>query len=120
MVLTALETSLPLLMAGHRSRSPCRHCDALRSRFGRVGGNLVEDCQAVSNSGSPWPAAGPPEVLLADEPTSARPATADRPDLAAGDAATGNVVVMATHDPEAAAVADRVIRLDEGLLSVER
>ena len=35
-------------------------------------------------------------------------------------AAAGNVVVMATHDPEAAAVADRVVRLDEGLLSVER
>jgi len=60
--------------------------------------------------------------LLADEPTS----ELDHGNreivltLLRAYAAAGNVVVMATHDPEAAAVADRVVRLDEGLLSVER
>ena len=60
--------------------------------------------------------------MLADEPTS----ELDHGNreivltLLRAYAAAGNVVVMATHDPEAAAVADRVVRLDEGLLSVER
>ncbi|MEU4455216.1 ATP-binding cassette domain-containing protein [Nocardioides sp. NPDC023903] len=63
-----------------------------------------------------------PRVLLADESTS---------DLDAGnrermiealraEAAGGAVVVLATHDPEAAAVADAELALDEGVASWPR
>jgi putative ABC transport system ATP-binding protein len=61
-------------------------------------------------------------VLLADEPTSELDhANRGRVlDLLRLQARRGAVVVMATHDPEAAAVADREVRLDEGRLTVVR
>jgi putative ABC transport system ATP-binding protein len=61
-------------------------------------------------------------VLLADEPTSELDHTNRGRvlDLLRAEAHRGGVVVMATHDPEAAAVADREVRLDEGRLTVVR
>ncbi len=58
-------------------------------------------------------------VLLADEPTSELD-HANRArvlELLRARAAVGDVVVMATHDPEAAAVCDGEVRLDEGRLT---
>jgi putative ABC transport system ATP-binding protein len=61
-----------------------------------------------------------PPLLLADEPTSEldhanreRVLTLLRERVSAG-----RTVVMATHDPEAAAVADEVLHLDEGVATV--
>jgi putative ABC transport system ATP-binding protein len=58
-------------------------------------------------------------VLLADEPTSELDhANRGRVlDLLRGQANRGAVVVMATHDPEAAAVCDGEVQLDEGRLT---
>lgn len=63
-----------------------------------------------------------PKVLLADEPTSDLDATTREliVDLLAAEADAGAIVVMATHDPEAAAVADAEYHLDEGHLSAVR
>ena len=60
-----------------------------------------------------------PRVLLADEPTSdLDAATRERiVELLAAEADAGAIVVMATHDPEAAAAADAEYHLDEGRLS---
>ena len=59
-------------------------------------------------------------MLLADEPTSELDA-ANRANvvglLLRAEAAGGAVVVMATHDPEAAAVCDGEVRLDVGRLT---
>lgn len=56
-------------------------------------------------------------VLLLDEPTSELDALNRHRVLAAlrSEAAAGAVVVVATHDPEAAAPADAELRLDEGV-----
>lgn len=61
-------------------------------------------------------------VLLADEPTSELDhANRERVlDLLRAEARRGAVVVMATHDPEATAVADREVRLDVGRLTTVR
>ncbi|HEU4999801.1 MAG TPA: ATP-binding cassette domain-containing protein [Lapillicoccus sp.] len=58
-------------------------------------------------------------VLLADEPTSELDHTNRGRvlELLRAQADRGAVVVMATHDPEAAAVCDGEVRLDEGRLS---
>lgn len=58
-------------------------------------------------------------VLLADEPTSELDhANRGRVlDLLRAQASRGAVVIMATHDPEAAAVCDAEVRLDEGRLT---
>jgi putative ABC transport system ATP-binding protein len=57
------------------------------------------------------------EVLLADEPTSDLDAGNRERMVAAlrAEAARGAVVVMATHDPEAAAAADGELHLDAGV-----
>jgi putative ABC transport system ATP-binding protein len=56
-------------------------------------------------------------VLLVDEPTSELDAVNRQRILAAlrAEATAGAVVVVATHDPEAAAPADGELRLDEGV-----
>ncbi|CCH77870.1 ABC transporter related [Nostocoides japonicum T1-X7] len=63
-----------------------------------------------------------PLVLLADEPTSDLDATTRERivDLLVGEADAGAIVVMATHDPVAAALADAEYHLDEGRLSPVR
>ncbi len=60
-----------------------------------------------------------PKVLIADEPTSDLDAATRNlvVELLAAEARAGAVVVMATHDLEAAAVADEEYHLDEGAIS---
>jgi ABC-type multidrug transport system fused ATPase/permease subunit len=54
-------------------------------------------------------------VVILDEPTAALDeATARRVMLATRRALAGRTVIIVTHDPTAMAVADRVIRIDEG------
>ena len=62
------------------------------------------------------------DVLLADEPTSDLDAANRERTMAAlrTEAARGAIVVMATHDPEAAAEADGELHLDEGVASWRR
>ena len=67
-------------------------------------------------------AAATAAVLLADEPTSDLDA-ANRQrviDALRADADAGAVVVMATHDAEAAAELDAELRLDDGRISWQR
>ena len=56
------------------------------------------------------------QVVLADEPTSELDATnrVRITDLLRAEAQRGALVIMATHDPEAAAVCDAELHLDEG------
>lgn len=122
-VLTAVEnTVVPLLAAG---RSPEQARTAAVAALAAVGladsvDHLVEELSggqqqrvAVARG---LALASP--ILLADEPTSEL--DHDNRDvvlaLLRARADAGAVVVMATHDPDAAAVADRVIRLDDGKL----
>ncbi|PRY95685.1 lipoprotein-releasing system ATP-binding protein [Hasllibacter halocynthiae] len=68
-------------------------------------------CRALANA---------PAVLLADEPTgNLDPATADRVFAAmmAVVRETGMAALVATHNPELAARMDRVVRLEEGVLT---
>ena len=61
-------------------------------------------------------------MLLADEPTSELDHDNRERVLALlrAQAERGAAVVMATHDPEAAAQADSEVRLDDGQLTVVR
>lgn len=60
-----------------------------------------------------------PDVVLADEPTATLDSngTDELLDLFRGIAATGRAVVLATHDPRAAARAHRGIRLVDGAIA---
>jgi putative ABC transport system ATP-binding protein len=62
-----------------------------------------------------------PELLLADEPTGALDsgASAVVMDLLAAQHATGQTIVMVTHDPGVAARANRVVRLRDGVVEAE-
>jgi putative ABC transport system ATP-binding protein len=126
-VLTALENvMLPLLAA---SQAPAAAHAAATAALASLGlgdsmNHLVEELsggQQQRVAVARGLALGAP-TLLTDEPTS----ELDHGNrevvltLLRAHADAGNVVVMATHDPEAAAVADRVVRLDEGVLTVER
>ena len=68
------------------------------------------------------PLVGQPEVLFADEPTGALDTRAGREVLAllrrTVDAG-GRTLVMVTHDPSAAAWADRVVFMADGRLAGE-
>jgi putative ABC transport system ATP-binding protein len=60
--------------------------------------------------------ANQPDLLLADEPTGALDSAASALvlELLRAQHATGQTIVMVTHDPEVAAAADRTIRLRDG------
>lgn len=57
-----------------------------------------------------------PELVLADEPTGNLDAENGAAVLALLRNLSGRAVVLVTHEPEAAGIADRVLRLDEGRL----
>lgn len=61
-----------------------------------------------------------PEVILADEPTGSLDAAngATVLDLLAN--LPGRAVVLVTHEPDAAAIADRVLALEDGVLQLTR
>ncbi len=61
-----------------------------------------------------------PEVVLADEPTGNLDAENGAVVLSLLRNLAGRAVVIVTHEPEAAAIADRVLQLDQGRLSPHR
>jgi ABC-type lipoprotein export system ATPase subunit len=61
-----------------------------------------------------------PELVLADEPTGNLDAESGATVLALLRNLSGRAVVIVTHEPEAAATADRVLRLSEGRLAADR
>ena len=61
-----------------------------------------------------------PELVLADEPTGNLDAESGATVLALLRNLSGRAVVIVTHEPEAAATADRVLRLSEGRLTADR
>jgi ABC-type lipoprotein export system ATPase subunit len=60
-----------------------------------------------------------PELVLADEPTGNLDAENGGAVLALLRHLSGRAVVIVTHEPEAAAIADRVLRLQDGRLVVD-
>lgn len=126
-VLTAAENiAFPLLATGVPAREVAELVVTSLREVGleESGNHLVEELSggqqqrvAVARG-----MAASPAVLLADEPTSELDHTNRERvlDLLRAQANRGAVVIMATHDPEAAAVADREVRLDEGRLAVVR
>lgn len=120
-VLTAYENVLaPLRARGHASRDAAeRATEALASvGLGESGTHLVEELsggqqqRAAVARGLAIDSA----VLLADEPTSELDHDNRERILALlrARADAGGVVIMTTHDPEAADRADRVVELDDG------
>jgi ABC-type lipoprotein export system ATPase subunit len=61
-----------------------------------------------------------PELVLADEPTGNLDAESGATVLALLRNLSGRAVVIVTHEPEAAATADRVLRLSEGRLTADQ
>jgi putative ABC transport system ATP-binding protein len=123
-VLTAHENVLlPLLARGaNPRRAPGRASAALESvGLAEVHGHLVEELsggQQQRVAVARGLALSSP-VLLADEPTSELDHTNREVvlGLLRARAAAGAAVVMTTHDPEAAAAADRVVHLDDGVVT---
>ena len=123
-VLTAHENVLlPLLARGaDAGQAPGRASAALAAvGLGEAHGHLVEELSggqqqrvAVARG-----LALATAVLLADEPTSELDHTNREVvlDLLRARAQEGAAVVMATHDPEAASRADRVVHLDDGVVT---
>src|SRR3954453_489258 len=124
-VLDALENiTLPMQLAGqrpHRAR-----LDAIIARLGlreRLGHRPHElsggQQQRVAIARALLPR---PDVVFADEPTGnlhSRPGPEVPGLLPASVRETGQTVVMVTHDPTAAAYADRVVLLADGALAGE-
>ncbi len=120
-VLTARENCLvPLLAAGVRADEAAQRVDEALAAvgLGESGGHLIEELSggqqqrvAVARA-----LAGRPAVLLADEPTSELDhVNRERVlELLHDLAGSGCTVLMATHDPEAAAQAAAEVHLDEG------
>jgi putative ABC transport system ATP-binding protein len=121
-MLTARENVLvPLLARGVAPEdAPARAAAALDSvGLGEVFSHLVEELSGGQRVAVARALALDCLVLLADEPTSELDHTNREVVLRRlrARASQGAAVVMATHDPEAAAAADRVVHLDDGALT---
>jgi len=120
-VLTAYENVLaPLRARGHGAEVAAeRATQALRSvGLGESGSHLVEELSGGQQQRAAVArglALGA-RILLADEPTSELDHDNRERVLALmrAQADAGAIVIMTTHDPEAAEQADRVIKLDDG------
>ena len=121
----AAAVALPLRLRGERparARARAREllervgladrADALPAELSGGERQRVAVCAAVAHR---------PAVVLADEPTGELDAASAREVLAMllGLAAEGAAVVVVTHDPVGAAVADRVVRIRDGRVSEE-
>jgi putative ABC transport system ATP-binding protein len=121
--LTVLENAaLPLLVAGKRLAAVRAKAEALLDRVGLR--TRLEHVPEELSGGEIQRVAiaralvGDPEVLLADEPTGNLDSAAGQSILALlKDVAAGRTIVMVTHDPGAAAVAQRTIHLKDGRLA---
>jgi putative ABC transport system ATP-binding protein len=123
-MLTAAEnTVVPLLQAGVPAPEAWERAGRALAAVGLEdsGHHLIEELSggqqqrvAVARA-----LAGRHTVILADEPTSdLDSANRERViDLLRAEAAAGAIVVMSTHDPEAAARADAEVALDEGVMT---
>jgi putative ABC transport system ATP-binding protein len=125
--LTAVENVVvPLLAAGVPAAQASRRAEEALELFGldEVGTHLVEElsggqqqrvalARAIAAQGS---------VILADEPTSDLDGGNREAAVAAlrAEADRGAAVVMATHDPDAAAAADAELHLDAGVATWTR
>ena len=125
--LTAAENVLaPLLALGVTSRDAARRTAAALELVGLEdsGGHLVEELSGGQQQRVALARAfaAQARVLLADEPTSDLDAVNRGRMVAAlrAEAVRGAIVVMSTHDPEAAAQADRELALDAGRIRQAR
>ena len=111
----------PLLARGvAAAHAPARADAALDAvGLGEVFSHLVEELSGGQRVAVARALALDCLVLLADEPTSELDHTNREVvlRLLRARASQGAAVVMATHDPEAAAAADRVVHLDDGVLT---
>ncbi len=116
--------ALPLRLAGHRpARRDVRQAlaavglaERLRHRPAELSGGQQQRV-AIARA-----LATRPEVLFADEPTGMLDSAAGRDVLALLGTMTaerGQTIIMVTHDPVAAACADRVVFLADGRLAGE-
>jgi putative ABC transport system ATP-binding protein len=125
--LTAAENVVvPLLAAGVEPEEAHRRTTEALTTVGLEdsGGHLIEELsggqqQRVALARA---LAARADVLLADEPTSDLDAANRERAMSAlrAEAIRGAVVVMATHDPEAAEGTDAELRLDEGVATWRR
>jgi putative ABC transport system ATP-binding protein len=130
-VLTAEQNvMLPLRLAGGRPHGSRRvHRERAREALGRVGlGDRARSRPSELSGGQQQRVAlaralvTEPEVICADEPTGALdPVTAEEvlALLRQSVDGLGATVLMVTHDPVAAACADRVLFLADGLVADE-
>jgi putative ABC transport system ATP-binding protein len=119
LVLTAEENVAIPLIARHRRGARAAALSALAAvGLEDAGDQLVEELSGghQQRAAVARGLAEQGQVLLADEPTSELDA-ANRVrviDLLRAEAARGAVVILATHDPEAAATCDAELQLDDG------
>jgi putative ABC transport system ATP-binding protein len=122
--LTALENAaLPLMLDGHRRRDAER---LAAPQFGALGIGGLEDRRPGQLSGGQAQRVAiaraltvTPEVVFADEPTGALDRATGQgvmDVLVARTQAHGAALVVVTHDPEVAAVCDRVLTMRDGRL----
>src|SRR6478735_12268986 len=119
--LTAAENVVvPLLAGGVAADEAARRTSAALTLVGleESGNHLIEELSGGQQQRVALARAfgAQARLLLADEPTSDLDATNRERMVAAlrGEAVRGAIVVMATHDPEAAEQADGELHLDEG------
>ena len=120
--LSALENvTLPQILSGHPADT-----GAARALLDRVGLSGKEDASPAYLSGGELKRVAiaralinRPALLLADEPTADLDGETEKEimELFAGIHAAGTTIVMATHNPDLARYASRVLRLDQGSLT---
>jgi putative ABC transport system ATP-binding protein len=120
--LSALENvTLPQSLAGHPANA-----DAARALLDRVGLSGKEDASPAYLSGGELKRVAiaralvnQPALILADEPTADLDVETEREimELFAGIHAAGTTIVMVTHNPDLAAYASRVLRMERGGLT---
>jgi len=122
-LLSAIENvALPLLLNGTARRDAERRAGELLERVGlpHRGGHRPDEMSGgeMQRVAIARALAIAPKVILADEPTGNLDSAsgAEVLKLLRGATADGCALVMVTHDPKAAAIADRVLEFRDGLV----